>query len=108
MKKENAAKPMKAIKVSKMASLRLSKKRVFRGANEKTKSGLKKADLTRSNTGKIVSKKMSTNAKKRYASTIGKWTQAVMKAREVLGIKGFFAVKKGSPVYKKAREFYKP
>merc|ERR1739848_849170 len=28
------------------------------------------------------------------------------KARKALGVKGFVAVKKGSPLYKKAKEFY--
>merc|ERR1719502_2262184 len=108
MKIEKVSKPIKAMKVSKIAVGKLAYVRVFRGGKEKTRSGLKKADLTKSKTGKIVSKKRSANGKKRYASTVGKWIKAVIKAREVLGIKGFLAVKKGSPVYKKAREFYKP
>merc|ERR1712007_63886 len=113
MKEEKASKAMKAIKVSKamksskIATGRLAKSSVFKGGKETTSGGLKKADLTKSKTGKIVSKKRSANGKKSYALTIGKWTQAVMKAREVLGIKGFFGVKKGSAVYNKAREFYK-
>merc|ERR1712046_485477 len=32
------------------------------------------------------------------------WTTAVQKARKALGVKGFQAVKKGSPLYKKAKE----
>merc|ERR1711988_1951617 len=34
------------------------------------------------------------------------WTTAVQKARKALGVKGFQAVKKGSPLYKKAKEIY--
>merc|ERR1712063_221511 len=107
MKEEKGSKVMKATKESKSATGRLAKFRVFKGGKETTSGGLRKADLTKSKTGKIVSKKKSAAGKKRYASTIGKWTQAVMKARQTLGIKGFLAVKKGSPVYNKAREFYK-
>merc|ERR1712006_67011 len=56
--------------------------------------------------GRIVSKKQSLRAKKMYAKGIGKWTAAVQKARKALGTKGFVAIKKGSPLYKKAREFF--
>jgi len=31
---------------------------------------------------------------------------AVTKARKALGVKGFVAVKRGTPLYKKAKEFY--
>merc|ERR1712146_719013 len=34
------------------------------------------------------------------------WTVAVTKARKALNVKGFVAVKKGAPLYKKAKEFY--
>merc|ERR1712007_300141 len=100
---------MKEKKVSKAIKLssRLTKTRVFRGAMDKTVGGLKKADLTKTRTGKVVSKKVSATAMKNYPSTLAKWTQACMKAREALGIEGFVLVKKGSALYKKARELYK-
>merc|ERR1712146_497720 len=66
--------------------------------------GLKKTDLMRSKTGKIVSK-ANANGNKAYAHIKG-WTTAVQKARKALGVKGFQAVKKGSPLYKKAKELY--
>merc|ERR1712118_321532 len=44
----------------------------------------------------------SANGKKAYARIKG-WTVAVTKARKFLGVKGFVAVKKGSPLYKKGR-----
>merc|ERR550537_1673029 len=97
----------KAMKVSKVATGKLAKRRVFRGASIMTGGGLKKVDLMRNKTGKIVSKMASAVAMKKYATTIGKWILACTKAREVLGVQGFVAVKKGSPVYKKARELYK-
>merc|ERR1712118_8848 len=53
----------------------------------------------------IVSKKANANGKKAYAHIKG-WTTSVQKARKALGVKGFQAVKKGSPLYKKAKELY--
>ena len=32
------------------------------------------------------------------------WIAAVQAARKALGVKGFSAIKKGSPLYKKAKE----
>merc|ERR1712124_243352 len=95
-------KVMKAKKTSKI----MAKAMVFRGSKVNGGTTLKKADLVKSKSGKIVSRKKSALAKKRYASGIGKWTAAVVKARKELGVKGFVAVKKGTALYKKAREFY--
>ena len=101
-----AAKAMKAMKrVSKFAKGRMAKSVVFRGTKTATSGGLTKAHLTKNKNGKIVSKKMSANGKKAYARIKG-WTVAVTKARKALGVKGFLAVKKGTPLYKKAKEFY--
>merc|ERR1719379_648994 len=55
--------------------------------------------------GRIVSKKASAAGKKKYASIKG-WIEAVSKARKELGVKGFVAIKKGSALYKKAKEIY--
>merc|ERR1712094_152307 len=97
-----AAKAMKG--VSKFAKGKLAKLVVFRGNKESTVGGLTKSSLTNKN-GKIVSKKASANGKKAYARIKG-WTLAVTKARKALNIKGFVAVKKGTALYKKAKEFY--
>merc|ERR1712139_544601 len=102
-----AMKAMKAMKkkaVSKIAKGRYAKSVVFRGNKEKTTGGLTKGDLVQNKRGKIVSKKLLANGKKAYANIKG-WTVAVQKARKTLGVKGFVAVKKGSPLYKKAKEF---
>merc|ERR1712093_605245 len=56
----------------------------------------------KTSTGKIVSKKASAHAKK----VLGAWTAAVQKARKALNIKGFAVIKKGTPLYKKAKELY--
>merc|ERR1711881_675905 len=97
---------MKAMKrMGKFAKGKLAKLVVFRGNKESTVGGLTKSSLTKNKNGKIVSKKASANGKKAYARIKG-WTMAVTKARKALGVKGFVAVKKGTPLYKKAKEFY--
>merc|ERR1711959_419200 len=99
MAKAMRAAAMKAMKrVSKFAKGKLAKLVVFRGNKESTVGGLTKSRLTKS-------KKASANGKKAYARIKG-WTLAVTKARKALGVKGFVAVKKGTPLYKKAKEFY--
>merc|ERR1712124_94087 len=105
MKAMKTMKAMKAKKVSVIAKGKLAKASVFRGSKEKTYTGLKKTDLMKTKTGKIVTKKQHAAGKKAYAHIKG-WTLAVQKARKALGVKGFQAVKKGSALYKKAKELY--
>merc|ERR550514_1762889 len=59
-----------------------------------------KAHLIKNKNGRVVSKKRSALSKKSL------WIAAVQKARKALGLKGFVAIKKGSPLYKKAKELY--
>merc|ERR1719158_402199 len=97
-----AMKAMRAMKkkaVSKIAKGRMSKVVVFRGSKAKTVGGLTATDLTKNSRGKIVSKKQSLLAKKRYATSLKTWISAVQKARKALGLKGFVAIKKGTPLY---------
>merc|ERR1719375_2919652 len=93
-------KAMKAMKAMKKISARLAKRYAFFGKISKTKTGLTKSNLIKTKTGKIVSKKMSERGKK------SPWIAAVTKARAALKIKGFSAIKKGTPLYNKAKEFY--
>merc|ERR1712185_875344 len=95
-----AMKAMKKKSVSVVAKGRYAKSMVLRGTKAKTVGGLKASDLFKNKRGKIVSKKASAKGKK------SAWIQAVQKARSALKIKGFFAIKKGTPLYKKAKEFY--
>merc|ERR1712164_87321 len=104
MKAVKAMKAMKAKKTSKIAKGKFARAVVFRGTKEKTATGLTKSDLIKNKFGKIVSKKRSAFAKKN--NFIKGWTTAVQKARKALGLKGFVAIKKGSALYKKAKEFY--
>merc|ERR1719395_490774 len=109
MKAMAAMKAMRAMKkkaVSKIAKGSMAKVLVFRGSKAKTSSGLSKTDLVKSKTGKIVSKKQQAKGKGLYANFGKNWISAVQKARKALGVKGFVAIKKGSPLYKKAKEFY--
>merc|ERR1719408_458258 len=103
MKKKAAMKAMKAMKkksVSKIAKGRCAKAMVLRGSKAKTVGGLTAKDLYKNKRGKIVSKKQSALGKK------SPWIQAVQKARKALKITGFTAIKKGTPLYAKAKEFY--
>merc|ERR1712118_330202 len=99
MKAMAAMKAMKAMK-KKVISARLARRHAFFGKIDKTKTGLKKSDLIKNKTGRIVSKKASQRAK------ASPWLAAVKQARSFLKIKGFCAIKKGSPLYKKAKELH--
>merc|ERR1719218_336216 len=105
MKAMKAMKAMKKKTVSKIAKGKRMKVSVFLGGKDKTYTGLTKSDLMKSKTGRIVTKKSHAAGKKAYKNIKG-WTEAVQKARKELGVKGFVAVKKGSALYKKAKEFY--
>merc|ERR1712190_237853 len=74
--------------VSKIAKGKMSKAVVFKGGKEKTKSGLTKAMLIKSKSGKIVTKKQSAAGKKAYKNIQG-WTKAVQQAKKALGVTGF-------------------
>merc|ERR1712110_748157 len=93
-------KAMKKKSVSKVAKGRMAKVMVLRGSKVRTTGGLKASDLTKNKVGRVVSKKRSAFAKK------SPWIQAIKKARTALKIKGFCAIKKGSPLYLKAKEFF--
>merc|ERR1719214_522410 len=108
MKAMAAMKAMRAMKkkaVSKIAKGKFAKSVVFRGTKAKTYTGLTKGDLIKNKRGKIVTKKQVAAGKKAYENIKG-WTTAVQKARKALGVKGFVAIKKGSALYKKAKELY--
>ena len=83
-------------------SFRLARRHLFAGKVSKTASGMGKGDFVKNKSGKIVSKKRSAHSK----AVLGPWTAAVQKARKALNIKGFAVIKKGTPLYKKAKELY--
>merc|ERR1712087_740900 len=95
--KAKAMKGMKAMKKVKKVSIvakgKLAKVAVFKGKKVKTVGGLSKDSLTKSKSGKIVSKKASARGKKMFAqSALKKWSVALQQARKELGITGFCAV----------------
>merc|ERR1719195_2436719 len=110
MKSMKAAKKvMKAMKpkvVSKIAKGKRARLAVFSGKKEKTASGLTKALLVKSKSGKIVSKKSSAAGKKAYKNIQG-WTKAVQQAKKALGVTGFAIVggktAAGKALYAKAK-----
>merc|ERR1712182_112771 len=95
-----AMKVMKKKSVSKIAKGRFSKVLVLRGSKAKTVGGLTAKDLIKNKHGRVVSKKQSARSK------ASPWIAAVKKARATLKIKGFCAIKKGTPLYAKAKEFF--
>merc|ERR1719458_1408356 len=86
-------KPMKKKIASKIAVGRFARQAVLSGRKLRTLGGLTKDSLTRSKSGKIVSKKQSTQAKRTFASSkLRAWSVATKKARSLLGLKGFVPV----------------
>merc|ERR550514_1062457 len=98
-------KAMKAKGPSKIAKGPRMRVSVFSGTKSKTKTGLKKTDLMKSKSGKIVTRKSHAAGVKAYKNIKG-WTAAVQKARKELGVKGFVAVKKGTALYTAAKAIY--
>lgn len=105
MKAAVMKKAMKVMKVSVIAKGKRMRFSVFSGTKQKTSTGLKKSDLKKNKAGRIVSRKASEAGKKSYARIKG-WTVAVQKAKKDLGITGFVAVKKGTPLYKAAKAIW--
>ena len=77
---------------------------VFEGSRSTTgkgTGGLGKHDLVRNKSGKLVSKKLQKAGKK------SPWIAACAAAKFILNIRGFAIIKKGSPLYIKAKEIHK-
>merc|ERR1712187_473720 len=91
--------------VARRVRVRGSKRQVWNGSRQKTKSGLTKDSYMKNKNGKIVSRAQHAHGKKQFQNIKG-WPAAVSKARKALGITGFCAVKKGTALYQKAREYY--
>merc|ERR1712166_839576 len=98
--KAAAPKAMRAMK-KKVISARTAKRHAFAGKLDKTKTGLTKSDLVVNKRGRVVSKKNRARGMK------SPWIAAVQQARKELKIKGFCAIKKGTPLYVKAKALYR-
>ena len=81
-------------------SSKKTRAKVLQGTCPTTVGGLKRESLKKNKYGKIVSKKKSISASK------NPWIKAVSLARKELGIVGFVPIKKGTPLYKLAKEIY--
>merc|ERR1712004_442778 len=100
----------KAKVVSKIAKGARAKLSVFAGRKERTWGGLKQSDLIKNKNGRIVSKKMSAGARRRWAAgKLKAWADAVKKARKALDVTGFCAIggssHQGKALYAKAKSF---
>ena len=95
-------------KKAKRVSIIGTKRQVWNGSRSKTTGGLVKSDLCVSKSGKIVSKKMASRGKKmmKKSSGLSKWIAAVKQVRKEMNLKGFVAIKKGTPYYKRVKAIY--
>lgn len=78
-------------------------RRVFNGSISRTPGGISSDGIAKVKTKygyRYVSKK------KRKQGLVNKWIAAVMKARKQLGVKGFQPLKKGTELYKLAKELH--
>merc|ERR1740123_49899 len=96
---------------SKIASGKLAKALVLRGAREKTSGGLRKSQIMKNKRGKVVSKMRSEMSRKKYrGSKLEAWMKAVAAARKELGITGFVALNgktaQGRALYAKSKANY--
>merc|ERR1712190_239995 len=96
-------KVMKAMKLKKKSTPIGTLTQVFLGKRQRTVGGLKAEDLTKNRYGRVVSKRKSTLGKKQFVN-IEQWVIACTNARRELGLSGFVAVSKESPLYKRAKE----
>merc|ERR1712113_684493 len=97
--------------VTKIARGKFARSQVLRGKKEKTQSGLTQTSLMRNKYGKIVSKKASAAAKKRYQASGAKlWAECIKQARKSLSLKGFVAINgkqaEGKALYAKTKSLY--
>jgi hypothetical protein len=110
MMKKTMKKAMKKT-AAKYKSASGARRAVFSGKLAKSKGGLKREQLTKSKSGKIVSKKSQAHGKKVFTKYLAKWNKSVMAARKAMGIKGFQAIggksAKGQALLKKARSLYR-
>ena len=104
-----AMKPSRAMKAMKKAAMkevspRLAKRDVYYGKRLETAGGLTKEDLVKNKRGKIVSRRMSEWGKKGGNG----WVNACAIARFIFRLEktDFRLLRKGSEVYKKAKEVY--
>ena len=67
---------------------------------------IKKPKSVKKSMKRSSKKSMKRSSKKKSSNKGVSWFGAVAKARKELGIKGFVAIKKGTPLYNRAKEIY--
>merc|ERR1719355_536374 len=106
-----AMKAMKGKRVSIIARGVRARSAVMAGKKVKTSGGMTKDKLMRNKFGKIVSKKASAAAKRRFqSSSIKLWSDCIKQARKALNLKGFVAINgkqaEGKALYAKGKSLY--
>ena len=97
----------KKAKKAKRVSVVGKKWQVWNGTRERTVGGLRKKDLLKSKSGKVVSKKQALRARSNMKKNgLSKWMAAVMQVRKEMGLTGFIAIKKGTPYYRAVKKVY--
>ena len=86
------------------AKKRSSKKSKSRSTAYKFSVHVKKPKSSKRSLKKSSKKSPKKSARKSMKKM--SWVGCVAKARKELGVKGFVAIKKGTPLYKRARELY--
>lgn len=85
-----------------------SRASVYHGNAKHTSGGLEKADLKKSRSGSIVSKKNSVRAKRKESPLLKMWRQAVSSVYKQPKYAGkFVAIKKSTPFYNAVKAEYK-
>ena len=84
--------------VTKVATGRLRRVLVWTGRKAWTSGGMTKNDFEKNKHGRLVLKSRSCGNPR--------WIEACRRAKEALGLTGFVKIKKGTPVYLKAKELH--
>lgn len=85
---------------------KVCERKTWLGISTSLSLAFEKEHLKKNKDGKLVTKAKSEAGRKNFAKTVARWISACKQARAELGITGFVAVKKGTPLYLKAKELY--
>jgi hypothetical protein len=89
-----------------MPSKSKSRSKKSRSTAYRFSARVKKPKSAKKSMKRSSKKSMKRSSKKKSSNKGVSWFGAVAKARKELGIKGFVAIKKGTPLYKRSKEIY--
>ena len=89
-----------------MPSKSKSRSKKSRSTAYRFSARVKKPKSAKKSMKRSSKKSMKRSSKKKSSNKGGAWFGAVAKARKELGITGFVAIKKGTPLYNRAKEIY--